>query len=48
MSAIRWRDGLFGFQEGDKNQEQVVIIIGPKQDSNVKSVDSKELDDGKI
>ncbi len=32
VSAIRWRDGLFGLQTGDKGQEQTVIVISPKQD----------------
>ena len=41
VSAIRWRDGLFGLQTGDKGQEQTVIIISPK----VKPVESKVIDE---
>lgn len=40
VSAIRWRDGLFGLQTGDKSQEQTVIVISPK---TPKVVDSNEI-----
>ena len=41
VSAIRWRDGLFGLQTGDKSQEQTVIVIAPKVP---KVVESEEIE----
>ena len=48
VSAIRWRDGLFGLQTGDKGQEQTIIIISPKApkvvESEVIDVDGQSQD----
>lgn len=41
VSAIRWRDGLFGLQTGDKSEEKTIIIISPKR----KVIDSKVIDE---
>ena len=30
VSAIRWRDGLFGLQSGDRKEEQTIIVVAPK------------------
>ena len=42
VSAIRWRDGLFGLQAGDKTaQERTIIVISPREEP--KQVDSEVI-----
>lgn len=45
VSAIRWRDGLFGLQTGDKTGEQQVIIIAPARPAS-RPVDAVITDKG--